>query len=231
MIFRNPTFPKKCRKWSKMVPKWPPKKPQNLRFWPPLILMNFTRGPKCSPMTPNELKMTPNDSQMSQKWPQMAPKRVQMTPKWPQMIPKWSQIAPNRPQMSPKWSRMTEKDPKLPNTISKMIPNHLKMIPNDSKWFQMIPNDSKWFQITSKWFLPCLACTCCTHSVCAHMLGLFALAQRVFTCLSLLHSFNLCSRAGAYCPQSRFPFLALQVSIGIEPLATSYHYLLWGGAL
>ena len=130
--------------------------------------------------------------------------------------------------MSPKWSRMTEKDPKLPNTISKMISNHLKMIPNDSKWFQMIPNDSKWFQITSKWFLPCLACTCCTHSVCAHMLGLFALAQRVFTCLSSLHSFNSCSRAGASCTQSRFPFLALQVSIGIEPLATSYHYLLWG---
>ena len=174
--------------------------------------------------------MSPND-----------PEWQKRTPNYPTLYKKWSQI-------TSKWFHMIPNDTKMPRKRFKLefkwfILSHLAflaflawvalvaLVQFASKWFQVIPNDSKWFQITSKWFLPCLACTCCTHSVCAHMLGLFALAQRVFTCLSLLHSFNLCSRAGAYCTQSRFPFLALQVSIGIEPLATSYHYLLWGGAL
>ena len=174
--------------------------------------------------------MIPND----RKGPQMTQRYIKNDPKSPRNDSKWFQMAPKCPASV---LNSNSNDlfylilPSLPSSLGLHLLHSFNLRPNDSKWFQMIPNDSKWFQITSKWFLPCLACTCCTHSVCAHMLGLFALAQRVFTCLSLLHSFNLCSRAGASCTQSRFPFLALQVSIGIEPLASSYHYLLSVGAL
>ena len=140
--------------------------------------------------------MIPND----RKGPQMTQRYIKNDPKSPQNDSKWFQMAPKCPASV---LNSNSNDlfylvmPSLPSSLGLHLLHSFNLRPNDSKWFQMIQSDSKspqndsflaWLALVAliQFALTCLdflhllnayshAWAYCTHSTCAHVLGLIAL--------------------------------------------------------
>ena len=78
----------------------------------------------------NDPQMTPNDTQMSPKWPPNDPEDAQGAPKWSQVTPKGPQSTPNEQnwiqENNSKWSQNDPKiDPLQPANQPQITANHV----------------------------------------------------------------------------------------------------------
>ena len=106
MLARGLTWLKNAYKSSNLVPKMPPRCPQEAPGCPKL-------PPRCPKMAPRCLKMPPRCPQGGSRWPPDAPKR-------PQDAPKCTQDATMK---APRCRKMVSRGPQMPQDASRSLPN------------------------------------------------------------------------------------------------------------